>query len=54
MRLWHRVFVVLLIVVFLVPLAVYGQGGDANSLESLEDYLRYAAINNAGLKAAFE
>ena len=27
---------------------------DANSLIHLEDYLRYAALNNAGLKAAFE
>ncbi len=30
------------------------QPGDANSLVELEDYLTYAALNNAGLKAAFE
>jgi outer membrane protein TolC len=27
---------------------------DVNSLVTLEDYLRYAALNNAGLRAAFE
>lgn len=28
--------------------------GDANDLRTLTDYLRYAALNNPGLKAAFE
>ncbi|MHC4620664.1 MAG: hypothetical protein ACYTEQ_23190, partial [Planctomycetota bacterium] len=27
---------------------------DTNAPATLEDYLRYAALNNAGLKAAFE
>ena len=27
---------------------------DANDLITIGDYLRYAALNNAGLKAAFE
>jgi len=31
-----------------------GSTADANDLVSLADYLRYAALNNAGLKAAFE
>ncbi|MEA3225972.1 MAG: TolC family protein, partial [Planctomycetota bacterium] len=30
------------------------QPGDANDLQILADYLRYAALNNAGLKAEFE
>jgi len=30
------------------------ESGDANDLTHLQDYLRYAALNNAGLKAAFE
>ena len=30
------------------------QPPDANNLTRLEDYLRYAALNNAGLKASFE
>jgi outer membrane protein TolC len=31
-----------------------GQGADASSLVRLEDYLRYAALHNAGLEAKFE
>lgn len=30
------------------------QPHDANSLTNSEDYLRYAALNNAALKAGFE
>ncbi|MBL7154341.1 MAG: TolC family protein, partial [Phycisphaerae bacterium] len=30
------------------------QPDDANNLESVEDYLRFAALNNAGLQASFE
>ena len=30
------------------------EAGDADDLRKLADYLRYAALNNAGLKAAFE
>lgn len=30
------------------------QAGDANDLRRVEEYLRYAALNNAGVKAAFE
>jgi len=30
------------------------EAGDADDLQTLADYLRYAAFNNAGLKAAFE
>ena len=50
---------------FLVILAILSTGSlslasdasqppDANSLTRLEDYLRYAALNNAALKASFE
>ncbi|MBN2131710.1 MAG: TolC family protein, partial [Sedimentisphaerales bacterium] len=31
-----------------------GSAGDANDLEMLPDYLRYAALHNSGLQAAFE
>ncbi len=30
------------------------ESGDANDLTHLQDYLQYAALNNAGLRAAFE
>ena len=30
------------------------RAGDADDLQTLSDYLRYAALNNAGLKVAFE
>lgn len=44
-----------LIVLFLIPPVCASQGkSEPNSLVSLQDYLRYAALNNAGLKAAFE
>lgn len=39
----------------LMPSGRAGQEAvDGNDLQSLVDYLRYAALNNAGLKAAFE
>jgi len=42
----------------LLVLMTSGRAGqeavDGNDLQSLADYLRYAALNNAGLKAAFE
>jgi outer membrane protein TolC len=36
------------------PLPASAQQSNANSLVTVQDYLRYAAENNAGLKAAFE
>lgn len=43
------------IVLVFVPSVRAGQEpGDANDLQTLGDYLRYAALHNAGLKAAFE
>ena len=42
----------------MLVLASYAGAGqqpdDANNLESVEDYLRFAALNNAGLQASFE
>jgi len=43
-----------IVLVFMPPVEASQRPSDANSLERLEDYLRYAALNNAGLKAAFE
>ena len=43
-----------LVLIFVPYLWASEQQSDANSLVSLQDYLRYAALNNAGLKAAFE
>jgi outer membrane protein, heavy metal efflux system len=44
------------IIVFTFTLSVLGsqQSGDANNLVKLEDYLQYASLNNANLKARFE
>lgn len=49
-------FLTMLVVVltFIPPIRASQQPGDPNSLQTLPDYLRYAALNNAGLKAAFE
>ncbi len=43
-----------LVLIFVPYLWASEQQSDANSLVSLQDYLRYAALDNAGLKAAFE
>jgi cobalt-zinc-cadmium efflux system outer membrane protein len=47
------------VVVILGTAGTIGLGGneppaDANAPQTLSEYLRYAALNNAGLKAAFE
>ncbi|MFZ0034578.1 MAG: TolC family protein [Sedimentisphaerales bacterium] len=44
------------IIIFTFTLCVWGsqQPGDANNLAGLEDYLQYASLNNANLKAVFE
>ena len=49
-------FLTILVVVltFIPPIRGSQQSGDPNNLQILPDYLRYAALNNAGLKAAFE
>ena len=50
-----QVLVTVLSVLVLIPsVRAAQQPGDANDLQTLADYLRYAALNNAGLKAAFE
>lgn len=43
-----------LVLIFVPYLWASEQQSDANIPVSLEDYLRYAALHNAGLKAAFE
>ena len=43
-----------LVVIFVPYLWASEQQSDPNNPVSLQDYLRYAALNNAGLKAAFE
>ena len=43
-----------LMVIFVPYLWASEQQSDPNNPVSLQDYLRYAALNNAGLKAAFE
>jgi cobalt-zinc-cadmium efflux system outer membrane protein len=44
------------VIIFALTPFVWGsqQSGDANNLVGLEDYLRYASLNNANLKAMFE
>ncbi|MEE9371057.1 MAG: hypothetical protein V3W45_06260, partial [Sedimentisphaerales bacterium] len=51
-----QVFLIMGVVAFVFIPSVWAsqQPGDANSLVNLQDYLRYAALHNAGLKAAFE
>jgi cobalt-zinc-cadmium efflux system outer membrane protein len=41
-------------IVFIQPLWASQQPNDANDLQTLADYLRYASLNNAELKAKFE
>ena len=43
-----------LVLIFVPYLSASEQQSEPNSPVSLQDYLRYAALNNAGLKAAFE
>jgi len=42
------------VIICLSPIRTWAQPDDANDLRTLQDYLRYAALNNAGLQAAFE
>ncbi len=50
-----QVFLILAVaIICLSPIRTWAQSDDANDLRTLQDYLRYAALNNAGLKAAFE
>ena len=51
----QAIFIVGAVVLVLVPSVEASKlPSDANSLVKLEDYLAFAALNNAGLKAAFE
>jgi len=60
-RRWHTLFAEMQVALVLIgaPLACYGQREEAPALNALdkdatlEDYLRYAALSNAGLEAAF-
>ncbi len=52
LRIW--VFGIVITLFFGQVLLALAQQSDANSLVKLQDYLRYAALDNAGLKAAFE
>ena len=51
-----QIFLIMGVVAFVFIPSVWAsqQPGDANNLQTLQDYLRYAALNNAGLKAAVE
>ncbi|UCE48268.1 MAG: TolC family protein, partial [Phycisphaerales bacterium] len=50
-----HVLVTTAIVLVLIPSARSAQeAGEPDNLQTLSEYLRYAALNNAGLKAAFE
>ncbi len=53
----RQTFLVILAILSTVSLSLASdasQPPDANNITRLEDYLRYAALNNAGLKASFE
>ncbi len=51
----RQVLMTMTVMLVCTPYALSSQGAaDANDLNALADYLRYAALNNAGLKAAFE
>jgi cobalt-zinc-cadmium efflux system outer membrane protein len=39
---------------FMTSISASQQPSDANNLQTLQDYLQYASLNNAGLKSAFE
>ncbi|MBW8041724.1 MAG: TolC family protein [Planctomycetes bacterium] len=54
MKSFVRVFGIGIVLFFGQFLSANEQQSDANSLVNLQGYLRYAALNNAGLKAAFE
>ncbi|MHC4230348.1 MAG: TolC family protein, partial [Planctomycetota bacterium] len=50
-----QIFMTVAAVLVLTPSGMASQQpGDTDDLRTLSDYLRYAALNNAGLKAAFE
>ncbi|MHC4639946.1 MAG: TolC family protein [Planctomycetota bacterium] len=51
-QLFLTVFIVVL--VFIPSIRASQQADDKDNLQTLQDYLPYAALNNAGLKAAFE
>ncbi len=44
----------MVVLVFITSVCASQQPSDANNLLTLQGYLRYASLNNAGLKAAFE
>lgn len=46
--------VILFLFILISPLRASGESIDSNSLKTLSDYLSYAALNNAQLKAKFE
>jgi cobalt-zinc-cadmium efflux system outer membrane protein len=52
----QRTVLIVGVIVFAFTPSVWGlqQPGDANNLVKLEDYLQYASLNNANLKAMFE
>lgn len=52
----QRTVLIAVVVIFMSAIGVCGsqQLGDANNLVKLEDYLQYASLNNANLKAMFE
>jgi outer membrane protein TolC len=54
MKSFVRVFGIGIVLFFGQFLLASEQQSDANSPVTLQDYLRYAALDNAGLKAAFE
>lgn len=50
----HILLTAAVVLVLIPPVRATQEVADANDLQTLADYLRYAALNNAGLKAAFE
>lgn len=50
--LYTNAFIFLMLAVFIWSASA--QQDDSNSLQTVDDYLRYAMLNNAGLKARFE
>jgi cobalt-zinc-cadmium efflux system outer membrane protein len=52
----QQAVLIVCVIIFAFTPFVWGsqQPGDANNLVELEDYLRYASLNNANLKAMFE
>ena len=44
---------IIILSTLITPLRASGQAGDPNDLRTLQDYLRYASLNNAALKSKF-